>query len=318
MQVRFKAEWEEQRMVQLTWPHADTDWGESEEMLRDAKENFTRIAREIAETEMVLVVTPESDNVLRELEAAGVNMRNIIAAEIPSNDTWARDHGGITVETPQGDVILDFCFNGWGMKFAADKDNMITSRLYEEGFFGQMQVANCRNIVLEGGSLETDGKGTLLTTSSCLLSKNRNDAYSKEEIEDVLRQLLGVEEILWLDYGGIEGDDTDGHIDTLARLTPDGAILYQDLHDEMMNEQLLSFGRKVVALPYIENDGLPRTYANYLVTNDKVLVPTYDLPTDGEALRIVAEAFPTRRIVGIDCRTLVKWHGSLHCVTMQY
>jgi len=318
MQVRFKAEWEEQRMVQLTWPHADTDWGETPEMLREAKDNFTRIAREIAEAEKVLVVTPESDIVLKELEAAGVNMRNIVAANIPSNDTWARDHGGITVETPQGDVIIDFCFNGWGMKFAAGKDNLITSRLADEGFLGQTPVINCRNLVMEGGSLETDGKGTLLTTSSCLLSQNRNDVYTKEEIEAALRQLLGVNNFMWLDFGEIEGDDTDGHIDTLARLTPDGKILYQELHDSLMVNQLKSFGREIVALPYIENNGLPRTYANYLITNDKVLVPTYNLPTDDEALKIIAEAFPTRKIVGIDCCTLVKWHGSLHCVTMQY
>lgn len=266
-------------------------------------------------------------------------MENVVLAELPSNDTWARDHGGITIVDHGKPVVLDFCFNGWGMKFAADRDNLITQRLHQGGFLPG-ELRNCRNFVFEGGSIESDGRGTLLTTSECLLSPNRNATMTRGDIERYLCNTLGADRVLWLDHGYLAGDDTDSHIDTLARLCPDDTILYVSCSDEtdehyealrQMEAQLRTFrttcGKpyRLIPLPMAEpafdpDDGhrLPATYANYLVVNGAVLVPVYSTPTDDVALARIAEAFPDREIVPVDCRALIRQHGSLHCVTMQY
>lgn len=331
----FPAEWAPQRFVQLTWPHADTDWAY---MLSEVSLCFRNIAREIAAREQLLIVAPDIDDVRRQITGY-VNMDNVHFAQLPSNDTWARDHGGITITDDGHPVILDFCFNGWGMKFAADHDNLITSRLHADGhLFGT--IRNCRNFVLEGGSIESDGCGTLLTTSECLLSPNRNATMSRPEIDRFLCDTLGARRILWLDHGYLAGDDTDSHIDTLARLCPNDTIAYvqcPDTTDEhypalkAMEEQLKSFKTcsdapfRLIPLPMAtpafdpdDRHRLPATYANYLVINGAVLVPTYGTPTDTIALKQIALAYPDRQITGIDCQALIRQHGSLHCVTMQY
>jgi agmatine/peptidylarginine deiminase len=259
--------------------------------------------------------------------------------ELPSNDTWARDHGGITIFENGKPIVLDFQFNGWGLKFASDKDNLITERLHNTGhLFGELR--NCRNFVFEGGSIESDGEGTLLTTSECLLSPNRNATMSRADIEKYLLDILGARQLLWLDHGYLAGDDTDSHIDTLARLCPNNTILYVKCDDEsdehyealrLMEEQLKTFRTlsgepyRLIALPMArpayENaqlERIPATYANYLVINGAVLVPTYDTDLDAIALDQVQLAFPEHEIVGVDCQALIRQHGSLHCVTMQY
>ena len=264
-------------------------------------------------------------------------MANVTLVELPSNDTWARDHGGITIFEDGNPIILDFQFNGWGLKFASDKDNLITERLHQAGYlFGEL--CNCRNFVFEGGSIESDGEGTLLTTSECLLSPNRNATMTRTDIEKYLLDVLGAKQMLWLDHGYLAGDDTDSHIDTLARLCPDNTILYVKCEDESdehyealrsMEEQLKTFrtldGKpyRLIALPmahpaYEEDERIPATYANYLVINGAVLVPTYATELDAIALAQVQQAFPNYEIVGVDCQALIRQHGSLHCVTMQY
>lgn len=323
---RLLAEWEHQRMVQLTWPHAATDWNY---ILADAEDNFLRIAHAIMRYGKLVVISEDADRIHRLLG------EDVEVLAIASNDTWARDHGGITVEEDGKKKVLDFCFNGWGMKFAADKDNLITERMAERGCFERL---NCRDYVLEGGSIETDGCGTLLTTSLCLLSPNRNATLTREGVEERLCREFGVSRILWLEHGAIAGDDTDSHIDTLARLAPDDTIIYQgcqnpdDSHyEEMqaMRRELEAFRTKdgtpyrLVELPmpapqYEDDFRLPATYANYLVINGAVLVPTYDCPQDDEALNRIKSVFADRDVIGIDCRTLIRQHGSLHCVTMQY
>ena len=223
------------------------------------------------------------------------------------------------------------------MKFASDKDNLITERLYRGGhLFGELR--NCRNFVFEGGSIESDGEGTLLTTSECLLSPNRNATMSRDDIEKYLLETLGAKQMLWLEHGYLAGDDTDSHIDTLARLCPNNTILYVKCDDEgdehyealhAMEQQLKTFRTlsgepyRLIALPmarpaFEDDERIPATYANYLVINGAVLVPTYDTYLDDVALAQVAKAFPDREIVGIDCQALIRQHGSLHCVTMQY
>ena len=329
------AEWAPQRGVQLTWPHAQTDWAY---MLEEVQACFANIAREIARRELLLIVPPEPEQVRQQISGC-VNMDNVRFMPCDTNDTWARDHGPITLIDPDGRPLLfDFKFNGWGLKFAADKDNLITRRTLEAGLL-QGTYVNRLNFALEGGSIESDGRGTLLTTSECLLSPNRNGQMNRAEIEAYLKEQFNLRQVLWLDHGYLAGDDTDSHVDTLARLCPDDTIAYvrcTDTADEhyealhLMKEQLKTFrtpeGKPYRLLPLpmadaIVEDGerLPATYANFLVMNGAVLYPTYNQPAnDAQAAQALQKAFPGREVVGIDCRALIRQHGSLHCVTMQY
>lgn len=328
------AEWAPQSGIQLTWPHAGTDWAH---MLTEVQACFAAIAREIAQRELLLIVTPEPEEVKKQISAT-VNMQNVRFMECETNDTWARDHGAITMLDSEGTSFLDFMFNGWGLKFASDKDNLITRQAVESGFLNGRYV-NRLGFILEGGSIESDGLGTLLTTSECLLSPNRNGQMSRDEIEDYLCSVFHLKQVLWLDHGYLAGDDTDSHVDTLARLCSPDTIAYvqctdtQDEHYEalhQMEEQLKTFRTlngnpyRLLALPMVdkieeEGERLPATYANFLIMNDAVLYPTYRQPeNDQRAKEVLQEAFPEYEIVGIDCRALIKQHGSLHCVTMQY
>ena len=281
-------------------------------------------------------ITATYDEMAREI----AKRENLLVVGEPSNDTWARDHGFITLVDDEGHArLLDYCFNGWGEKFPAELDNAINRRLYEEGKV-KGEYTDCLDFVLEGGSIESDGKGTVFTTTGCLLAPHRNQPMTQADIEERLKQDLHAERIVWIDYGHLTGDDTDGHIDTLVRICPDDTILYvgcEDPEDEqykdlqLMKTQLTTF-RTLEGKPYrlmelpmprpIYDEGgyrLPATYANFLVINGAVLCPTYDQPDlDAEALRLIGEAFPDREIVGIDCRSVIKQHGSLHCCTMQY
>ena len=324
---RLPAEWESQWGVQLTWPHANTDWAP---MLDEITVTYEEMAREIARREHLLVVTPE-----------GTDLSDLTPHPIPlpSDDTWARDHGFISLIDDRGHRrLLDFRFNGWGEKFPASKDNALNRQLYDQGAI-EGDYVDCLDFVLEGGSIESDGRGTIFTTTGCLLAPHRNQPLTKAEIEDRLKRELCAERILWIDYGNLTGDDTDGHIDTLVRICPDDTLLYVGCDDptdeqyaelKLMEEQLATFrtleGKpyQLLKLPmpraiYDGEDRLPATYANFLVVNGAVLCPTYAQPDlDAEALRLIGEAFPEREIVGIDCRSIIKQHGSLHCCTMQF
>lgn len=328
------AEWYPQSGVQLTWPHERTDWAY---MLAEVEECFMHIAREIALRELLLIVTPEPGKVKKKI-ASLVNIENVRFFACETNDTWARDHGAITRIDNHSPTLLDFRFNGWGLKFAAGKDNLITRRaVAAHALNGRYE--NRLGFVLEGGSFESDGSGTILTTSECLLSPNRNGGMNKAEIEDYLKSVFRAQQILWLDHGYLAGDDTDSHIDTLARFCSKNTIAYvkcTDRGDEhyealrQMEEQLRAF-RTLSGEPYrllplpmpepITEDGerLPATYANFLIINGAVLYPAYHQPNnDRKAREALQEAFPKSEMIGIDCRPLIKQHGSLHCVTMQY
>ena len=304
---RLPAEWEDCfSSVMIARPHAATDWAP---MLDEVTSCYDSLVAAIAEAGMEIIET--GDN---------------------TNDTWTRDYGPITVEDGPDLRLFDFTFNGWGMKFAADKDNLVNSRLFAE-------TVNRRGFVLEGGSIESDGRGTLMTTSRCLLSPNRNAQLGRDDIEEYLKAEFGLKQVLWVDHGFLEGDDTDSHIDTLARFCSTDTIAYvkcenkEDEHYEAllaMEEQLKTF-RTLAGEPYhllalpmadkIEEDGerLPATYANFLIMNDVILYPTYNQQeNDKKAGEVLQQAFPNHQIIGIDCRALIKQHGSLHCVTMQY
>lgn len=330
---RLPAEWETDCAIMLAWPHAATDWVY---MLDDVQRCYIELAHAIADSHPLLIVAPDVSEPERAL--TGINRRRMLLFETPTNDTWVRDYGPVTVEDASGYTVVDFAFNGWGLKFAADRDNMVTSAMYRARLLGP-RYDNRLGFVLEGGSIESDGRGTLLTTSRCLLSPNRNGDMTRMEIEQYLAGALGADRILWLDHGYLAGDDTDSHVDTLARLAPDDTIVYvkcdnpDDEHHaglEAMECQLKSFTTRdgkpynLVALPMpdaiYDSDGarLPATYANYLVTPDSLFMPSYNQPAnDDKARRILQAMFPGRHIVQVDCRALIRQHGSLHCATMQ-
>lgn len=331
------AEWHKQSLIQLTWPHKETDW---EYMLDEAETCFLNIAFEILERQKLLVVAPEPDLIRLRIEECGANVENLVMAKIPTNDTWARDHAFITMLTEEGmPLLLDFGFNGWGLKYAANYDNLINEALYFRCNILKGGYMCHVNFILEGGSIESDGKGTVLTTEQCLFAPNRNEKMV-DELEAYLKKVFHLKQVLWLRHGYLAGDDTDGHIDTLARFCPNDTIAYvkctdkEDEHYEelaAMEEELQAFrtleGKPYRLLPlpmadpiYDEMEKrLPATYANFLIMNEAVLYPTYHQPqNDAQAKKVLAEAFPDREIVGINCRALIKQHGSLHCVTMQY
>lgn len=328
------AEWFPQSAVQLTWPHAGTDWAP---ILKEVIPCFVSIAQEIMKREKLVVVCPDASEVKEQLGA--FDEERVRFVELPTNDTWARDHGGISVFDPLGPMVYDFVFNGWGMKFAANKDNLITRNLYQSGVFAEeIQLVNMAPFVLEGGSIESDGRGTLMATAECLLSVNRNEYLQREEIEHYLKDVFGVKRILWIENGYLAGDDTDSHVDTLARFCSEDTIAYVKCEDESdehydelraMEEEIKAFRQengepyRLVPLPMAdevvwEGERLPATYANFLIINDAVLLPFYNSPKDEEARKALQAVFPDREVIGVNCLPLIKQHGSLHCVTMQY
>ncbi len=330
---RWPAEWEPQGFVQFTFPHADSDWCGS---LDEVIPVFVACIEAVSRLQDVLVVCQDRGVVAPLL--AHIASDRLQQVECPSNDAWARDHGAITVLETGRPLLLDFQFNGWGLKFPANQDNQISTRLHQQGAFGGTPILR-PGLVLEGGSLETDGQGTLLTTKKCLLSPNRNGHLSQEELEAELRMWLGIDHFLWLEHGYLAGDDTDAHIDTLARFCSQDTIAYvkcTDTTDEHYNElkameqELESFrdprgqAYELVPLPWPEpcfaEDGrrLPASYANFLIINGAVLLPTYGVLQDREAAQVLARLFPGREIIPINCRPIIEQHGSLHCITMQY
>ncbi len=330
----FPAEWFPQSGVQVTWPHEKTDWCDT---LDEVTRCYVDFSKEILKREKLLVVCANAR------EVSGFFTRkeheNLCLVEIESNDTWTRDHGGIGVFDGDQPILLDFGFNAWGLKFAANHDNLITSRLFRKSAFSpEVEYLNRLDFILEGGSIETDGLGTILTTTRCLLSPNRNGAISKNHIEEQLKESLGARRVLWLENGYLEGDDTDSHIDTLARFCDEQTIAYVKCDDKKdphyhelkaMEEELRSFTTpegnpyRLIALPmadafYHEGRRLPVTYANFLIINEAVLLPFYGSNKDELAKQQIKIAFPGREVIGINCCPLIKQHGSLHCVTMQY
>lgn len=335
MSCRLPAEWESYAAVLMAWPHEGTDWAY---MLPEVRGTFVEIVSALNRDGIkTVIVAPDTVEARRAM--SGLNPELLYYVSLPTNDTWARDFGVITCFTPTGEPLLtDFKFNGWGLKFAADKDNLVTRRMYEAGLLEGTYV-NQLGFVLEGGSIESDGEGVILTTSECLESLNRNGDLSREQIAQKLKQTLGAGTVLWLDHGYLAGDDTDSHIDTLARFVTPDTIMYvkcEDQHDEhyeqlsLMERQLMSF-RTVNGAPYnliglpmpdalYDDDGLrlPATYANFLITPRSVLLPVYGQPAkDKVAEQMMKIVYPERKIHCIDCRSLIKQHGSLHCMTMQ-
>ncbi|MDE5869521.1 MAG: agmatine deiminase family protein [Muribaculaceae bacterium] len=333
--IRMIAEWEECKSVLLALPAPHTDWNY---ILDEALAQYRRLVGAIAEAGIhCAVLTPSVEYGEKALE--GCKMENISLIDCEYNDTWTRDYGPIAVVRGERRRSLDCVFNGWVLKFAADKDNLVNLNLDNKRVITRGVYRNERDFILEGGSVDCDGEGTILTTSECLQSPNRNGGKSKEELNKILADRLGASHILWLDYGSLAGDDTDSHIDTLCRMAPDNVILFtgcrdmDDSHFESllkMRAQLTLFRNpqgepyNLVELPFPdpiydeEGHRLPATYANYLVTPTHIFMPAYNQPEkDRLASEMVRVAFPYHEVVGVDCTTLIKQHGSLHCATMQ-
>lgn len=328
-------EWAPQSAVMLTWPRADGDFARH---YAAVEANFVAIAVAIGRFQRVHVNVAEGADALQaRLVTAGVPRERLIVHEVPNDDVWARDHGPITVVRDGRLVHLDFTFNGWGGKFPAARDNALTRKLAQyEAWSAPVETLD---FVLEGGALEVDGHGTLLTTERCLLAPTRNPHLSKAQIEDLLKAQLGLDRVLWLAHGDLLGDDTDGHIDTIARYCDATTIAYQgcEERDDAHFEDLAAMAAelralrdwrgqpyKLVALPLPDpihdpDDGrrLPAGYANFLILNGAVLVPVYGQPKDEIALARLRPLFPGREVIGIDCNALIQQYGGLHCVTMQ-
>jgi agmatine deiminase len=325
----FPAEFEPQSFVQLIFPHPQSDWAE---YLEEARNCFVNIANAVARYQPCLIICDDVEGV----KSYFSDHTNLIFTQYQTNDTWARDCSVLTVIDEEEDeaLLLDFTFTGWGGKFDASRDNAMS------GSIAHVYGAPLEKIdlILEGGGVESNGAGSLLTTSECLLNPNRNAHLNKKQTEEILKKEFGVEQILWLNHGYLAGDDTDSHIDTLARFIDTDTIMYvkcDDTADEhydalkKMEEELMALRDvegepfTLIALPmcspiYYEDERLPATYANFLIINDAVLLPIYNDPHDAEAIAICEKAFPGRDIVPIDCSILIRQHGSLHCVTMQF
>lgn len=325
---RIPAEWEPHSAIQITWPDEQTDWAY---MLDEVEQCYIEIANAIVRFEPLIVLARDTKRVESLLAHISAERLHIIHAEY--NDTWARDYSFLTVEVDKRPTLLDFQFNAWGLKFAANLDNTVNAQIYPHiAHLGAYE--SHKTIVLEGGSIESDGQGTILTTEHCLLAPNRNDYASRHDAEAMLGETLGAQTVVWLSNGQLDGDDTDGHIDTLARLAPENTIIYVACSDETdshyasllaMRRELEQLDFKLVALPlpspiFDPEDGhrLPATYANFLFVNGGLIVPTYNVAEDEIALSTLREHFPNRQVVGVDCRALIRQHGSLHCATMQY
>ncbi len=335
IQRRYLPEWAEQEAVLLAWPHKRTDWAG---VMPEIEATYAELASKISRHQPVIIIAPD-DSIIDKIRQEGVKER-ILFIQLDTNDTWIRDYGPIAVVEPPGLVLNNYHFNAWGGKYPHELDNLVTERLFgKDGMLPEnVRLVDHNDFVLEGGSIETNGHGLLLTTERCLLSANRNPGLSRGVIEQKLKSDLGVRSVIWLEHGYLTGDDTDGHIDTLARFCNERTIAYvqctdpadpdfpglfqmeQQLHKEVNN---LGIGARLVPLPMpqpvLDERGtrLPATYANFLIINGAVMVPTYGCKNDGVALETIGGLFPEREVVGIDARVLIKQGGSIHCATMQ-
>ena len=331
---RFPAEWEHDCAILVAWPHTETDWAD---MLDDIRRCYCEMIDAFTVWHDVIVVAPNTTDSRQMLN--GLKYRDrIFYVNVPTNDTWTRDYGPLTVECQDGSFrTLDFCFNGWGMKFAACHDNLVNSHLKDISLISAPLI-NCRDFVLEGGGIESDGCGSLMTTAHCQLSPNRNATLSREQISDRLLHDFGASQILWINHGYLAGDDTDSHVDTLARFAPRESILYVGCSDptdehfeelKLMRDDIFKFRTldgnpfNLFELPLPDpiyddsGDRLPATYANFLATPRAVFMPVYGQPMKDELARQIISVAFERPVVTVDCRPLIRQHGSLHCATMQ-
>ena len=332
------AEWERHRGTWLSWPHKEASWPGKFEPVPGI---FAEMVRHLAPREEVHINVADADfeaRVRAVLAGHGVSAANVYFHHIPTNDAWCRDHGPIFVQRERGgrieEAIIDWGFNAWGDKYPPyDLDDVVPTRIGAE--LG-LEVFH-PGIIMEGGSLDVNGRGTLLTTESCLLNPNRNPHLSRADIERYLCDFLGVSTVLWLG-DGILGDDTDGHVDDITRFTDPHTVVtvleddpaeanYEPLREnlarlrEMRDQDGCPFRIETLPMPApLEHEGqrLPASYANFYIANGLVLLPLYDRKQDGAAAATLQRLFPHHQVVGVDCTDLVWGLGAFHCVSQQW
>jgi agmatine deiminase len=333
MGYRLPAEWEPHAATWLTWPHKEESWPG---MFEPIPEVYAQIIASLSPSEPVNLIVMDEDmeaTAREKLRAAGALLENINFHTIPTNDSWVRDYGPIFIARRSGLAIVDCEYNSWGGKYPPfDLDNRVPSIIAQRLGLPRFKLG----MVLEGGSIDSNGRGTLLATESCLLNPNRNPGLSMEQIESRLRDFLGVRKVIWLGRG-IAGDDTDGHVDELARFVDDRTVVAaveEDPSDENYEPLMENYIRlqastdqdenplRVIKLPMprrIEYRGqrLPASYANFYIANQIVLVPTFNDPNDAAALAILQGLFKDRRVIGIHCGDLIWGLGAIHCITQQ-
>jgi len=325
--VRLPAEWERQKAVLVTFPHEKSDWLP---YLEEARAEFVELINNISLFCEAVVLVDSIDSCKKYFS----NIKNIRLLEVETNDTWIRDYGAISVEKEGRSDYLDFFFNGWGLKFPSNLDNQVNKKLLKLGFFSNLKT---QDMVLEGGSIESNGLGEILTTTTCLLESNRNPHLGLVDIEGRLKNCFGAKKVHFLHSGHLIGDDTDAHIDTLARFATPKDILYVKCYDkndehfealEAMEAELKElrssggepFRLHPLPLPeamFFEGERLPATYANFLLTNGAVIFPTYGVPSDNEAMSVLKSVFKDIKVVPSSSKIIIRQHGSLHCSSMQ-
>lgn len=331
--LRFPAEWENQSAILVAWPHAGTDWAER---LPSVEASYIALVSAITRFEPAIICVADEriEAHAMGLLAGHADPARLRFVRLAYDDTWLRDSGPITLHDGDGFRLLDFHFTAWGGKFEAGMDDRIVSALSDQGVFGASPRQRI-DFALEGGAIETDGQGTLLSTWRCL--HERHPGIDRESLSARLAEWLGVDRVLWLEHGYLEGDDTDAHIDTLARFASAESIVYQGCRDpddahfvelQAMAAELAALERpngqayRLFELPWpqpVVDQGrrLAASYANFLIVNGAVLVPEYDDDADELAAQVLRDAFPDREIVKVPCRPLIWQNGSLHCLTMQ-
>lgn len=331
-------EWAHQQAMLLVWPRAGGDWGNG---LDAAREVIAQMAAALAPHQRVVLAAADDDcaySIASHPVLAEIGHGRLRVCLAANDDIWARDTGPLTVIEDGKRLFTDFRFDGWGGQFGASHDDKLTATLFEADALGA-GVLERHEYTLEGGSIEVNGVGALLTTERCLIAGRRNADIDRAQADALLRATFGVETVHWLAHGDLIGDDTDGHIDTLARFAAPDTIVYQGCRDTAddhfaplaaMAEELAALRQtggepyRLVELPlprpvFDPEDGhrLPAGYANFLIANGCVLAPAFGDPADETAHAILAELFPNREIVPIDSRALIRQHGGLHCAAMQ-
>ncbi len=323
MTIRLPAEWEEQDFVMLVFPNIKSDWKHN---MEEIKFSYIELIKSIQKYQKCVILCENK----KRLSTLLPILKNILLIEIETNDTWIRDFGGICVFRDKELNIYNFNFNAWGGKFDSTKDNAVNKKLQNMEFF-DAQLENI-DFVLEGGSIDTNGHGAMLSTENCIFNQNRNPLYSKEQIIIKLKELFGVNELIMLKHGSLIGDDTDSHIDTLARFIDKNTIAYVKCYDEldihfgelaMMEKELKETGYDLFPLPlpeakFFDNQRLSATYLNFLFINNALIVPTYNDKNDKEVLEKLQNFFPAREVIGVDASIFIREHGSLHCASMNY
>lgn len=331
----FPAEWEKQDALWLSWPHKEESWPGKIETIYEPYSQFIKL---VAEDQLVRINVADEEMkafALSHIEKSGAKMENISFYLNPTNDAWCRDHGpAFVINRATGEkAVVDWGYNAWGGKYPPfDLDDVVPTRIAKEFNLKLFTPP----IVMEGGSVEFNGKGTILTTSACLLNENRNPHLNKEQIETYLKDYYGQDQVLWLG-DGIVGDDTDGHIDDITRFVSEDTVLtvveedkaddnYELLQENLENLKAMKLlddrSLNVIELPMprpVEYDDqrLPASYANFYIANKVVIVPVFNDKNDSKALEIIQSVFPDRKVIGIDSVDIIWGLGSFHCLSQQ-